>query len=130
MREGGSPPDPHISRTHIQRNRRMSGRHHPRTRTLIGAVIGGALAVGTLCLGSLAADATTDNRTVGVTALPWSYEATTGKTTYTRSQPVAQAKAFDIIAANRNAYKSAVPAMRTANPDLKLLAYVNGAYAQ
>ncbi|MDX6324714.1 MAG: hypothetical protein QOK15_1068 [Nocardioidaceae bacterium] len=108
----------------------MSGLHHRRSRRLIGGIVGSALTLGALSLGSLSADATVSPRTVGITALPWSYQATTGGATYTKTEAVAQAKAFNIIAANRNAYQNAVPAMRTANPDLKLLAYVNGAYAQ
>ncbi|MDX6324655.1 MAG: hypothetical protein QOK15_1009 [Nocardioidaceae bacterium] len=61
---------------------------------------------------------------------PWAYQAGGGTNTFTVDQAVAQAQKFDIIAGNRLTYRNASAAMHTANPNLNLLAYVNGAYAQ
>ena len=62
--------------------------------------------------------------------VPWSYQAVAAGAAYTPSQAVAQADRFAVIAANENAYGTAAPSMLTSNPSLRLLAYVNGAYAQ
>jgi hypothetical protein len=53
-----------------------------------------------------------------------------GSVTLTREQAVAQAKAFDTIAATKGMYRSYVGDMKAANPDLRLLVYLNGSHAQ
>lgn len=63
---------------------------------------------------------------------PWAYQAAMGRQiTYTTAQATAQAQQFNVIAAVDHGYTAdAVTAMYRANPNLQLLAYVNGAYAQ
>lgn len=53
-----------------------------------------------------------------------------GTVTYTRDQAVAQAQTFDTIAANRYVYRNFVADMKAVNPDLVLLTYLNGTFAQ
>jgi hypothetical protein len=49
---------------------------------------------------------------------------------HTRSEAVATAKAFDVIVAVHGAYRGLVDDMRAANPDLVILVYLNGTFAQ
>jgi hypothetical protein len=49
---------------------------------------------------------------------------------YSKAQAVQHAQRFDYIAGHMRSYQGSVPAMKAANSRLKLLAYVNGAYAQ
>jgi hypothetical protein len=66
-------------------------------------------------------------------AAQWSYQATAlgaGSIDYSRTQAVQHAQRFDYIAAHKYSYRDDVPAMKTTNPGLELLTYVNGAYAQ
>jgi Hypothetical glycosyl hydrolase family 15 len=51
-------------------------------------------------------------------------------TARTREQAVADAKRFDVISATVGMYTPHASAMRTANPGLVLLAYLNGTFAQ
>lgn len=71
---------------------------------------------------------------VGVTSSPvpaqWSYQATSGSVTYSTTEAVQDARRFDYIVAHEFSYRNSVAAMKAANPSLRLLAYVNGAYAQ
>jgi hypothetical protein len=69
-------------------------------------------------------------RTASHTAVPWSYQSPAGAVRYTLEESVDQAKRFDLIVANKSVYGDNVPAMKAANPNLDLVAYVNGAYAQ
>jgi hypothetical protein len=69
-------------------------------------------------------------RTASHTAVPWAYQSPAGGSKYTQEQAIAQAQRFNLIVANKGVYGTAVPAMKAANPDLDLVAYVNGAYAQ
>jgi Hypothetical glycosyl hydrolase family 15 len=62
-------------------------------------------------------------------AVTWAYEAVTPAHTYTLEQAVAAAQSQDVIVAMKNTFAKYVPAMEAANPNLKLLVYVNGAYA-
>jgi hypothetical protein len=48
----------------------------------------------------------------------------------TRQQAIADAGKFDVISATPNTYRGHVGAMRVANPDLILLVYLNGTFAQ
>ncbi len=59
----------------------------------------------------------------------WAAEWMTGKSQYTEASAVEAAKRYDVIAAQGNTFKAFAPAMRKANPDLKILAYVNGPFA-
>lgn len=53
-----------------------------------------------------------------------------GKTTPTNAEAVALAKRVDVILATRGSFEGQVPAMKQANPRLRLLDYVNAAFAQ
>ena len=59
----------------------------------------------------------------------WAAEWMVGKQRYTQASAVAVAKRYDVIAAMSDTFKEFAPAMRRANPDLVLLAYVNGPFA-
>jgi hypothetical protein len=50
--------------------------------------------------------------------------------TPTLAQAVAAATDYDLILATKNSYPPYVAQMRQANPDLKIVAYLNGTYAQ
>jgi hypothetical protein len=69
-------------------------------------------------------------KTAPHTAVPWSYQSPAGGERYTKEQALQQAKDFGLIAANKGVYGANVAAMKAANPNLELVAYVNGAYAQ
>jgi hypothetical protein len=66
----------------------------------------------------------------GPTVRAWAADFMTGRVSLTQARAVAQAERFDIISATRGTYRSYVGAMRAANPDLTLLVYLNGAFAQ
>jgi hypothetical protein len=70
----------------------------------------------------------------GFLALPqrignWQPEFMSADHTYTRAQAMAAAYDFDVIMATPIAYADHVAAMRRVNPNLKILAYVNGGYS-
>src|SRR5436309_857296 len=48
----------------------------------------------------------------------------------TQDQAVADATSLDVIVARKGTFTPYLAAMRSANPNLKLLVYLNGAYAQ
>ena len=50
--------------------------------------------------------------------------------TPTLAQALAVAKSYDLVLATKNSYPPFVAQMRQANPDLKLIVYLNGTYAQ
>ena len=52
-----------------------------------------------------------------------------GVATYTEAEAVDVARRFDVVAEHPWVFAPHVPAMRAANPDLRLLAYVNGTWA-
>jgi hypothetical protein len=49
---------------------------------------------------------------------------------FTELEAVEVARRFDVISANQGTFSRYVKAMKAANPDLKLLAYMNGSFAQ
>jgi Hypothetical glycosyl hydrolase family 15 len=98
-----------------------------RRRTLIAPA---ALAAATAVALSLSGLASAGSAAGTPAVVPWSYQATSPGNTYTQAQAVAQANRFAVIAANQNAYGTAAADMLKTNPSLRLLAYVNGAYAQ
>ncbi len=59
----------------------------------------------------------------------WAAEWMVRNTKYTEASAVAVAKRYDVIAAMSATFQKFAPAMRRANPDLVLLAYVNGPFA-
>jgi hypothetical protein len=60
----------------------------------------------------------------------WAADFMAGSASPSRARAVAQARHFDVIAALKGTYADHVAAMRAANPDLKLLVYLNGVMAQ
>src|SRR6266568_4355413 len=50
--------------------------------------------------------------------------------TITQDQAVADAKGLDLIVARKGTFTPYLAAMRAANPSVKILVYLNGAYAQ
>ena len=66
----------------------------------------------------------------GAIRVSWAPENEAGNHTVSRTEAVAEAKRFDVIVALRSTYRSHVGAMKAANPDLVLLAYMNGTFAQ
>ena len=50
--------------------------------------------------------------------------------TPTLAQALAVAKNYDLVLATKNSYPPFVSQMRQANPDLRLIVYLNGTYAQ
>ena len=60
----------------------------------------------------------------------WAAENENSSHVRTRDQAVADAQNFDVIVANPKTYASHMSAMRTANPALKVYAYLNGTFAQ
>lgn len=58
----------------------------------------------------------------------WTAEQGSSDQSFTATEAVAHAQRFDVISAHIDAYKTYVGAMRTANPDLVLLAYVNAMF--
>src|SRR4051812_23719550 len=62
-------------------------------------------------------------------ALTWAPEYMSPTHQFTQAQAVAIAQRFDTVAAMPVAFQNYVGAMRTANPNLELLAYSNAMYA-
>jgi len=60
----------------------------------------------------------------------WAPEHAGQDHTHTRTEAIRTAKRFDVIVATKEAYRDHVGAMRKANPDLVLLVYLNGTFAQ
>lgn len=60
----------------------------------------------------------------------WAIENEASSHSYTQAEAVADAQRFNLITALRGSYRGHVPAMKQANPDLQLLVYMNGAFAQ
>lgn len=60
----------------------------------------------------------------------WSAEFMGRQHSFSRTEAVAHAKRFDVIAAIRTTYDEYVAAMKSANPDLVMLAYMNGAFVR
>jgi hypothetical protein len=60
----------------------------------------------------------------------WAADFMAGSTNPSRDRAVMQARHFDVIAALKGTYADDVGAMKAANPDLKLLVYLNGTMAQ
>ncbi len=60
----------------------------------------------------------------------WAADFMAGAVRVTRERAVLQARAFDLIVALRGTYRDHVAAMKAANPDLVLLVYLNGTFAQ
>ncbi len=111
-------------RTSFQRART---RLLPAVAALSAAALGGAF----LTPAGTAGAAETTSRTA-VTQYDdpaWAAEWMVGKHSYTEASAVAVAKRYDVIAAMSDTFKAFAPAMRRANPDLVLLAYVNGPFA-
>jgi hypothetical protein len=72
---------------------------------------------------------TSTGATSGVLDL-WSAKFMNGSQSVTLDQALSQAKRFNVISATRGVYRSYVPQMKAANPNLTLLVYLNGSYAQ
>jgi hypothetical protein len=72
---------------------------------------------------------TTSGATSGVLDL-WAAKFMNGSQSVTLDQALSQAKRFNIITATRGVYRSYVSQMKAANPNLELLVYLNGSYAQ
>ena len=60
----------------------------------------------------------------------WAIENEASSHSHTQAEAVADAQRFDVITALRGSYRSHVPAMKQANPALRLFVYMNGAFAQ
>jgi hypothetical protein len=60
----------------------------------------------------------------------WSPEQIGVDHAHTRSEAVATARAFDMVVAVHGAYRGLVDEMRAVNPDLVILVYLNGTFAQ
>lgn len=68
---------------------------------------------------------------ISTTPLGWAVENESHPVkTYTEAEAVDHAERFPLITARRDSYGPHVPAMKQANPDLTLFAYMNGAFAQ
>ena len=59
----------------------------------------------------------------------WEPEFMSNRHTYSRSEAIAHAREFDVIVAIKGAFRDHLPAMRGANPRLRILAYQNGGYS-
>src|SRR5438874_7019263 len=95
-----------------------------RSLTLKRYLVMGALA---LLLGQAgAAAASVGPSTTPGTMRPWSLQYMNGPRPVSSDQAVADAKAFNVIAAHATAYRPYVGAMKAANPDLKLFVYMKG----
>ena len=60
----------------------------------------------------------------------WAAKFMNGSQSVTLAQAVSQARRFNMISATRTVYRPYVAQMKAANPNLKLLVYLNGTYAQ
>jgi hypothetical protein len=99
----------------------------PAAAALTAVALGGAFLSP---LGPAGAAETTQRATVTQYDRPaWAAEWMVRNTSYTEASAVAVAKKYDVIAAMSGTFQKFVPAMRNANPDLVILAYVNGPFA-
>ncbi len=112
-----------------------SPRRGPLAGALTAAVVAGAALV-SVPMASTAGATEAPEATTAAKIAPkkfdqpaWAAEWMTGKTHYTEATAVEAAKRYDVIAAQPTTFKVFGPAMRRANPDLKILAYVNGPFA-
>jgi hypothetical protein len=99
---------------------------------LTGAVVAGAALVGAPMVTTTAGAAEAPAAKIAPARFDqpaWAAEWMTGKSKYTEATAVEAARRYDVIAAQGNTFKAFAPAMRRANPDLKILAYVNGPFA-
>jgi hypothetical protein len=103
----------------------MTGPHGALRRALGAAV---AAAVLPLFLTSL----TPARATNGTFVKRWAatMDGGTSAQTVTQDQAVADARSLDLIVARKGTFTPYLAAMRSANPGVKLLVYLNGAYAQ
>ncbi len=112
-----------------------SGATSPRRTHLAGALTGAVVAGAAIVGVPMASTAGATEATAAKIAPKkfdqpaWAAEWMTGKTQYTEATAVEAAKRYDVIAAQGMTFKAFAPAMRRANPDLKILAYVNGPFA-
>jgi hypothetical protein len=60
----------------------------------------------------------------------WGPRWMAGTSTVTRAQAIADAEQFSLLVAHERTYDGHVAAMHDANPDVKVLTYVNAAYAE
>lgn len=75
------------------------------------------------------APAPTSTSTVNVANEGWLDDQESPTHTYTQAEAVAQAQRFNVISAMQNTYAPYVSAMKAANPQLTIVAYMNGAMA-
>lgn len=68
--------------------------------------------------------------TTGTPGRYWAVEQENSTHTYTLSQAITQANTFNVITALPNSYTGKVPAMKQANPSLRIYGYMQGAFAQ
>lgn len=95
-------------------------------RTVLLTVV----AISGISLASTSAIATAQSVPSTPTAHTWMYQAAAGNDRpITQSQAISIALSTDRIVAYPRVFAADLPAMRAANPDLKVYAYVNGAYA-
>jgi hypothetical protein len=110
-----------------------SSLQHARTRLLPAAAALSAVALGGALLSPVdpaGAAEPVKRTTVSEYDRPaWAAEWMVRNTSYTQASAVAVAKKYDVIAAMSSTFQKFAPAMRKANPDLVLLAYVNGPFA-
>jgi hypothetical protein len=114
------------------RSRAWSPRKPHLAGALTGAVVAGVALVGVPMASTAVAADTTASRKMAPKKFDrpaWAAEWMTGTTKYTEASAVEAAKRYDVIAAMGNTFTKFTPAMRAANPDLKILAYVNGPFA-
>ena len=60
----------------------------------------------------------------------WGPRWMAGTSTVTRTRAIADAKEFSLLAAHERTYDGHIAAMHNANPDVKVLTYINAAYAE
>ncbi len=111
--------------------------HRPRRRlAAAGALaVGAAMSVAPLVV--TGAPASADVPTTSTPVVPdsnwdnpaWAAEWMTGKNTYTQESAVDVAEKYDVVAAMPRAFPAHVDAMHAANPDLVLLTYTLGPFA-
>jgi hypothetical protein len=99
----------------------------PAVAALSAVILGGALLTPAGTAG--AAEPASRTAVTQYHSPAWAAEWMVGKQSYTEASAVAVAKRYDVIAAMSDTFKAFAPAMRRANPDLVLLAYVNGPFA-
>jgi hypothetical protein len=91
-------------------------------------VLIGALLVAASAPAATAATAGFGSPAAGRPVLQWMPEEFATGHTYTQAQAVTAATRYDVIVAYTQAFQPHVDAMRAANPDLVLLAYMNGMF--